>query len=391
MLKREDYYRILQVHYLAEPEVIESAYKRLAKKYHPDINKDDSSAEMMQKINQAYEVLSDSLKRQQYNMELEDKYNKPHRNDFEHKKSEENNEKSFIAAKSVLVEYFGNIMNKHFDFSYELISSIDKLNITRDDFVNWQSAVSTVFNLTEYSCKVYGTYKNKLLNGHMFDDIVEFGVNVVEYNAVMDMVEKDAFTKMTVLEDGKWRVFIGYEKLQPIISKFKALTGLLTAKSVINELVETHSKVDGLTGLLNQRGIIEKVENEIHRFERYGNVFSLIMCDIYIDKVTNISMGQELREHAVKFVSEILLDNLRKLDVVGRWGENTFLILLPETKVHSAIIAAQKIYRILKTKKVVHDNKMHRVTAKFGTVEYVSSIEESLDRLSSKLTNDESV
>lgn len=35
----EDFYRILQVHYLAEPEVIESAYRRLAKKYHPDVNK----------------------------------------------------------------------------------------------------------------------------------------------------------------------------------------------------------------------------------------------------------------------------------------------------------------------------------------------------------------
>ena len=49
MYMREDYYRILQVHYLAEPEVIESAYKRLAKKYHPDVNKNESSVEMMQK------------------------------------------------------------------------------------------------------------------------------------------------------------------------------------------------------------------------------------------------------------------------------------------------------------------------------------------------------
>lgn len=42
MYTSEDYYRILQVHYLAEPEIIESAYKRLAKKYHPDVNKNES-------------------------------------------------------------------------------------------------------------------------------------------------------------------------------------------------------------------------------------------------------------------------------------------------------------------------------------------------------------
>lgn len=250
---------------------------------------------------------------------------------------------------------------------------------------NWQRAVSMVFHLTEYSSKIYGTYKNKLFNRHMFDDIVEFGVNVVEYNAVMDMVEKNDFTKMTVLEDGKWRVIVGYEKLQPLISKFKALTSLLTAKFVISELVETYSKVDSLTELLNQRGIIERVENEIHRFDRYGNVFSLIMCDIDIIKMINISMGQEVKDHAVKFVGEILLNNLREPDVVGRWGEKTFLILLPETRLTSAIKVTEKIHRILKTKKRVYDDKTYNVSAKFGIVEYVSSLEESLDRISSQI------
>ncbi|MBE3101397.1 MAG: diguanylate cyclase [Firmicutes bacterium] len=384
MYMREDYYRILQVHYLAEPEVIEGAYKRLAKKYHPDVNKNESSTEMMQKINQAYEELSNPVKRQQYNLEWQDKY-KPCGSDYEHKKAYEKNEKSFLAAKSVLDEYFSGIMNNQFDFSYELISSIDKLNITKDDFINWQRAVSMIFHLTEYSCKIYGIYKNKLLNGHMFDDIVEFGVNVVEYNAVMDMVGKDDFIKMIVLEDGKWRVFVGYEKLQPLISKFKALTSLLTAKSVISELVETYSKVDSLTELSNQRGIIERVENEIHRFDRYGNVFSLIMCDIDIIEMINISMGQEVKDHAVKFVGEILLNNLREPDVVGRWGEKTFLILLPETRLTSAIKVTEKIHRILKTKKRVYDDKTYKVSAKFGIVEYVSSLEESLDRISSQI------
>ncbi|KUO77022.1 MAG: hypothetical protein APF77_05815 [Clostridia bacterium BRH_c25] len=385
MHKCEDYYRILQVHHLAEPEVIESAYRRLAKKYHPDVNKNRSSEEMMQKINQAYEELSNPAKRQQYNLEWEDKYNKPHRNDYEFKKTHEKNEKSGLAAKSVLDEYFRNIMNKHFDFSYELISSIDKHNITKDDFIDWQRAVSMVFHLTEYNCKVYGTYKSKLLNGNVFSNIVEFDVNVVEYNAVMDMVEKDAFTKMIVLEDGKWRVFVGYEKLQPFISKFKALTSLLAAKSVMNELTETHSKVDGLTGFLNQRGIIERIENEAHRFDRYGNAFSLIMCDIDITKIIAGSIGQEARDRAVKFVGKILLNNLRKLDVVGRWGEKTFLILLPETSLSSAVKVTKKIYRILKTEKLIHGHKIYSVSVKFGAVQYASSLEESLDRINSQI------
>jgi DnaJ-class molecular chaperone len=52
----EDYYRILQVDFLAESGIIESAYKNLAKKYHPDINKAPVSVEIMKKINIAYET-----------------------------------------------------------------------------------------------------------------------------------------------------------------------------------------------------------------------------------------------------------------------------------------------------------------------------------------------
>jgi curved DNA-binding protein CbpA len=66
-----DYYRILQVHKEAEPEVIEAAYRRLIRKYHPDIldsnlRQSPEAIQKVQDINEAYEVLSDIHKRAQY-------------------------------------------------------------------------------------------------------------------------------------------------------------------------------------------------------------------------------------------------------------------------------------------------------------------------------------
>ncbi len=382
MHRYEDYYRILQVHYLAGPEVIESAYKRLAKKYHPDISRNKSSEETMKKINQAYEVISDPERRKQYDQEQKDKYNRPCGGDCSQKNAHGRNMKSFAAAKAVLDEYFRGIMDNRFDCSYELISDIDKQNISRDDFIIWQSAVSKVFHLKEYSLRIYGAGSGKTIDRHIFSDTVEFGVDVVEHNTVMDMMEKNSFTKTTVLEDGKWLVYLGYKDLQPLIDKFKSLTGLLTAKTVISELIESHSRIDSLTGLLNQRGIIERIENEILRYNRYGNIFSLIMCDVDIVKAANASMKQEALEYAVKFAGEILLNSLRKLDAVGRWGEKSFLILLPETGRASALKAAQKLSRILKQKNLAYEGRTYGISAKFRTVEYESSLEESLDRVS---------
>ena len=68
MGKNKDYYAILGVHPTAEIAVIEAAYKALAKRYHPDVNKDnpDETHKRMQEINEAYEVLSNTTKRKEY-------------------------------------------------------------------------------------------------------------------------------------------------------------------------------------------------------------------------------------------------------------------------------------------------------------------------------------
>jgi diguanylate cyclase (GGDEF)-like protein len=380
MQKYDDYYLILQVHHLAEPEVIEGAYRKLAKKYHPDVNKSADAGEMMKRINRAYEELRDPLKRKLY----DSKCKAGQTAQSESRNAQAKYETSFSYAKAALDEYFLNIMNSCFSHSYELASGIDKQNITRGDFEDWQRAVTAVFQLREYRCRFLKAYKNKLLNGHLFGEVVEFDVNVVEYNAVMDTVEKDAFVKAVVCEGGQWRVFVGYEKLQPIISKFKALTDLLAAKSAVSELAETKCRTDALTGLLNQRGIKEHIESEIYRFDRYSHVFSLIMVEVGV-KVDKQIAGQQVADLAVKTVGEILSANIRRLDAVGRWSEWTFLVLLPETAAGSAVRAANKFNGKLKNKRIPYNGKTIAVDVKISAVEYRSSLEDSLDRINGRL------
>lgn len=62
----KDYYAILQVHPRAEPEVIEAAYRRLSRKYHPDVSGEADAGQRMREFNEAFEVLSDPARRRAY-------------------------------------------------------------------------------------------------------------------------------------------------------------------------------------------------------------------------------------------------------------------------------------------------------------------------------------
>ena len=81
----KNYYEILEVDKKASPEVIEKAYKTLVKKYHPDLQNENNHSKYeakMKEINEAYSILSDDLKKSNYDEQLQqsdisvEKYNK---------------------------------------------------------------------------------------------------------------------------------------------------------------------------------------------------------------------------------------------------------------------------------------------------------------------------
>lgn len=72
MKHRPTHYEILNVRRDASPEVIRAAYKALAQKYHPDRNSSPDAARIMKEVNLAYEVLSDPVRRRQYDDTLSD-------------------------------------------------------------------------------------------------------------------------------------------------------------------------------------------------------------------------------------------------------------------------------------------------------------------------------
>ena len=66
MSSKRDYYEVLGVERGADQEQLKKAYRRLARQYHPDVNKESDAEARFKEINEAYEVLSDAQKRAKY-------------------------------------------------------------------------------------------------------------------------------------------------------------------------------------------------------------------------------------------------------------------------------------------------------------------------------------
>ena len=113
-------------------------------------------------------------------------------------------------------------------------------------------------------------------------------------------------------------------------------------KQLINKLNHL-STTDSLTGLLNRRALNDMLSHEIERATRYNTELSLILCDVDRFKKINDTFGHRAGDHALQAVAEALIRSVRRVDIVGRYGGDEFMIIMPETSVPGAHSLAEKV------------------------------------------------
>jgi len=120
--------------------------------------------------------------------------------------------------------------------------------------------------------------------------------------------------------------------------------------------VWTMATVDQLTGVLNRQAVLTELEKEIDRARRYAHQLSVVMVDLDHFKRLNDSHGHAAGDTLLRQVADVLRTNLRGVDVVGRYGGEEFLIVLPETDVDAAASLAEKLRRLVARSTVVLDD-----------------------------------
>jgi diguanylate cyclase (GGDEF)-like protein len=105
--------------------------------------------------------------------------------------------------------------------------------------------------------------------------------------------------------------------------------------------------LDGLTGIFNRRFFELRIMEEIERARRYGTGMAVIMADIDEFKRLNDEFGHVLGDEVLRQVSSLFHQQLRKVDVVCRYGGEEFGILLTQVNPEQAIAVAEKLRKMV--------------------------------------------
>lgn len=146
-----------------------------------------------------------------------------------------------------------------------------------------------------------------------------------------------------------------------------AQIGILTefAGLVMDELeLRTIAHKDFLTGAATRRAFVEAAAREIDRFQRTRRPSSLIMFDIDHFKSVNDRFGHGVGDVVLTKVAVTCDTQLRPNDLLGRVGGEEFAILLPDTDIHNALSAAERLRREIEA--LTFATPGLRVTASFG-------------------------
>lgn len=208
-------------------------------------------------------------------------------------------------------------------------------------------AVDTIKKQGWFNLKVSGLvpgYENKLRIGIRKDradlvDILNPGI------ASITPQERNAIANRHVSINVQTAV--DYRLIGTIVAVFLVilLSNLLWAMKLrkVNRQLQHMSRHDGLTGLWNRAGLDEHLETELERAHRHGAPLSAIMLDLDHFKKVNDQLGHLTGDRVLTELAFILDRAARKLDIVGRWGGEEFLVLCPDADAGQALSVAGRI------------------------------------------------
>ncbi len=132
---------------------------------------------------------------------------------------------------------------------------------------------------------------------------------------------------------------------------------------------------DSLTGVYNHAFIVKALEEEVGRSERYGSHLTIVLFDIDDFKMVNDTYGHLAGDHVLDRVAKILEARMRNIDIVGRYGGEEFLVILPETVGDQGFNVSERLRKDIEHEDFVYGDDIIKITVSGGVATYRRGID----------------
>jgi diguanylate cyclase len=158
-------------------------------------------------------------------------------------------------------------------------------------------------------------------------------------------------------------------------------------QKVINELksklekVEAEANLDPLTSLFNRRSLERALEEFFTLCKQSKMSFSLVLIDLDDFKYVNDNYGHHVGDLVLAKVAKVLRTNMRAKDIVGRWGGDEFMAIMPNTDLENAKKVIERIKSQLEKMEILAEGRRFKVSISAGVVQCGENFQSWLDMI----------
>lgn len=169
---------------------------------------------------------------------------------------------------------------------------------------------------------------------------------------------------------GLYRVLPFHESEKAIFNRFCSNIAMTLEKIRLFNEIKSLSIRDGLTGIYNHAFIVEALKDEVERSRRYGSMLSIALFDIDDFKKVNDTYGHLAGDAVLQRLAELLKGSLRAIDIVGRYGGEEFLAILPETDGLNGYTVAERFREKIEKENFTNGEGVIKITISGGVAHY---------------------
>ena len=300
------------------------------------------------------------------------------------------NEEMFISDISLLTDKKVGIV-KGYAFAEILRKRHPKMNIIDVNslneglnMVNNGELFGFIDTLATIGFTIQNNFTGELKIAGKFDDDWELGIATRNDEPLLNSIFNKAISTITPEEHQKilnhW-VAVRFEKGVDHQQLLKWLLLIIAVASLIlyrnytlqkyNKKLQKLAQTDKLTQLYNRHKIDDELHHQKALSNRYNYTFSIIIIDIDYFKKVNDDYGHLTGDSVLTEFAEILKNNIRNVDIAGRWGGEEFLIICPNSSIDAVKNLAEKLRLIIEKHNYKAINK--KITASFGVAQFNQS------------------